>query len=155
MPALLLCFCDLNLQRMQHLPSCPWQCLTAGYLASHYVDVKRCSLFFSFPLTASWLGQQDAVQAKGRASAALQQAQQQQVQSSEHLALLSKQLAEARQQEAALSVDVDNLQTELARYKTQVRHSHNVCRQCCDETRRQYWTRRIPTPVQLVDDALL
>ncbi len=100
MSALLLCFPDLNLQRMHSLLSCLWQCLTA-----------------------SWLGQQDAVQAKGRASAALQQAQQQQVQSSEHLALLSKQLAEERQQEAALSADVDNLQAELARYKTQVRLS--------------------------------
>ncbi len=89
---------------MQHLHSCPWECLTA-----------------------SWLSQQDAVQAKGRASAALQQAQQQQVQSSEHLALLSKQLAEERQQEAALSADVDNLQTELARYKTQVSLHHSIC----------------------------
>lgn len=110
-----LCFPELNLQRMQHLLSCPWRCLTA-----------------------SWLGQQDAVQAKGRASAALQQAQQQQVQSSEHLALLSKQLAEERQQEAALSADVDNLQAELACYKTQVRLLHNVCTQCFDQTRHQY-----------------
>jgi len=104
MLALLLCFPNLDLQRMQHLLSCPWQCLTS-----------------------SWLGQQDAVQAKGQASAALQQAQQQQVQTSEHLALLSKQLAEERQQEAALSADVDNLQAELARYKTQVSLLHSVC----------------------------
>ncbi|DBA89546.1 hypothetical protein WJX79_004564 [Trebouxia sp. C0005] len=67
----------------------------------------------------------DAVQAKGRASAALQQAQQQQVQSSEHLALLSKQLAEERLQEAALSANVDNLLAELARYKTQVEVLHS------------------------------
>lgn len=64
--------------------------------------------------------QQDAVQAKGRASAALQQAQQQQAQASEHLALLKKQLAEERQQEAASSANLDIVQAELARIKTQV-----------------------------------
>lgn len=64
---------------------------------------------------------QDAVQAKGRASAALQQIQQHQVQSNEHLALVKKQLAEERQQEAAVSANLDSVQAELARYKTQVR----------------------------------
>ena len=64
---------------------------------------------------------QDAVQAKGRASAALQQVQQHQVQSNEHLALLKKQLAEERQQKAAVSANLDSVQAELARYKTQVR----------------------------------
>lgn len=63
---------------------------------------------------------QDAVQGKGRASAALQQAQQQQVQTAEHLSLLTQQLAEERQQVAALSANLDSLQAEHNRYKTQV-----------------------------------
>lgn len=73
---------------------------------------------------------QDAVQAKGRASAALQQVQQHQVQSNEHLALLKKQLAEERQQEAAVSANLDSVQAELARYKTQVRIAL-PCMSCC------------------------
>lgn len=60
------------------------------------------------------------MQAKGRSGAALLQAQQQQVQSGEHLALLSQQLAEERQQVAALSANLDSLQAEHNRYKTQV-----------------------------------
>ena len=58
--------------------------------------------------------------AKGRASAALQQAQQQLDQSSEHLTLLKKQLAEERQSDAALSANLDSVQAELAQCKTQV-----------------------------------
>ena len=42
------------------------------------------------------------------------------MQSGEHLALLSQQLAEERQQVAALSADLDSLQAEHNRYKTQV-----------------------------------
>ena len=63
---------------------------------------------------------QDAVHAKGWASAALQQAQQQLDQSSEHLTLLKKQLAEERQSDAALSATLDSVQAELAQCKTQV-----------------------------------
>ena len=63
---------------------------------------------------------QDAVHAKGRASAALQQAQQQLDQSSQHLTLLKKQLAEERQSDAALSANLDSVQAELAHCKTQV-----------------------------------
>ena len=63
---------------------------------------------------------QDAVHAKGRASAALQQTQQQLDQSSEHLTLLKKQLAEERHSDAALSANLDSVQAELAQCKTQV-----------------------------------
>ena len=65
---------------------------------------------------------QEAVQAKGRASAALQQAQTQQAQTAEHLSLLTQQLTEERQQVAALSAIIDSLQAEHNRYKTQVCH---------------------------------
>lgn len=58
--------------------------------------------------------------AKGRASAALQQAQQQLDQSSEHLTLLKKQLAEERQSDAVLSANLDSVQAELTQCKTQV-----------------------------------
>lgn len=58
--------------------------------------------------------------AKGRASAAQQQAQQQLDQSSEHLTLLKKQLAEERQSDAALSANLDSVQAELTQCKTQV-----------------------------------
>ncbi len=77
--------------------------------------------------------QQDAVQTKGRATAGLQQAQQQQAQSNEHLALLKKQLAEERQQEAALSANLDSMQAELVRYKTQVEHCLSVLTSCQDD----------------------
>ena len=63
---------------------------------------------------------QEAVQAKGRASAALQQAQTQQAQTAEHLSLLTQQLPEERQQVAALSANLDTLQAEHNCYKTQV-----------------------------------
>lgn len=63
---------------------------------------------------------QDAVQAKGRGSAALQQAQQQQDQTAQHVGLLTQQLSEERQQVAALSANLDSLQAEHNRYKTQV-----------------------------------
>lgn len=63
---------------------------------------------------------QEAVQVKGRSNAALQQAQQQQAQTAEHLSLLTQQLAEERQQVAALSANLDSLQAEHNRYKTQV-----------------------------------
>ena len=66
------------------------------------------------------LALQEAVQAKGRASAALQQAQQQQGQTAQHLSLLTQQLAEERQEVAALSANLDSLQAEHNRYKTQV-----------------------------------
>ena len=68
--------------------------------------------------------------AKGRASAALQQAQQQLDQSSEHLNLLKKQLAEERLSNAALSANLDSVQAELAQCKTQVDHwfHHIACR---------------------------
>lgn len=71
---------------------------------------------------------QDAVHAKGRASAALQQAQQQLDQSKEHLTLLKKQLAEERQSDAAVSANLDCVQAELAQCKTQVNpgFAHNV-----------------------------
>ena len=72
---------------------------------------------------------QDAVHAKGRASAALQQAQQQLDQSSEHLNLLKKQLAEERLSNAALSANLDSVQAELAQCKTQVDHwFHHIAR---------------------------
>ncbi|KAL3151588.1 Centrosomal protein 135kDa, isoform B [Trebouxia sp. C0009 RCD-2024] len=62
----------------------------------------------------------DAVHAKGRASAALQQAQQQLDESKEHLTLLKRQLAEERQAGAASSANLDCLQAELAHCKTQI-----------------------------------
>ena len=75
---------------------------------------------------------QDAVHAKGRASAALQQAQQQLDQSSEHLTLLKKQLAEERLSDAALSANLDSVQAELAQCKTQVDHClHQIARGSC------------------------
>ena len=83
-------------------------------------SIQPCSsLCIRFALTAITTPQ-EAVQAKGRASADLQQVQQQQAQSSEHLNLLKKQLAEERQSDAALSANLDSAQAELARYKTQV-----------------------------------
>lgn len=70
--------------------------------------------------TDPFVFQQDAVQAKGRATAALHQAQQQHAQSGEHLSLLKKQLAEERQSDAALSANLDSVTAELARFRTQV-----------------------------------
>lgn len=69
---------------------------------------------------------QDAVHAKGRASAALQQAQQQLEQSNEHLTLLKKQLAEERQSDAAVSANLDCVQAELAQCKTQVTSGSHI-----------------------------
>ena len=72
---------------------------------------------------------QEAVHAKGRASAALQQAQQQLDESREHLTLLRKQLAEERQAGAASAANLDCVEAELAHCKTQVR----ACSSSLDE----------------------
>lgn len=78
------------------------------------------------------------MQAKGRATAALQQAQQQLNDSMEHLALLKKQLAEERQSGAASSANLDCVQAELAQCKTQVRASSNFFVEVCSCMRHPY-----------------
>ena len=74
---------------------------------------------------------QEAVHAKGRTSAALQQAQQQLDESREHLTLLRKQLAEERQAGAASAANLDCVETELAHCKTQVRACSSFLDEVC------------------------